>query len=105
MAGDVTQNGSTAWRRHFADTPPFFVASEDKLVFPDSPSATTGIRDLPRWIQSIELQWGSDLRVDPLTPNLALMAASFHELLVSPAGERTDEHGFFTGIAEYRQGR
>jgi len=64
-----------------------------------------GIRDLPRLIQRIELEWGDDLRVDPMAPNLAMMAASYHEVQVSPAGTRVDERGFFTGTAEYRDGR
>ncbi|MGB7623480.1 MAG: hypothetical protein WBN92_14110, partial [Terriglobia bacterium] len=51
------------------------------------------------------LNWGEDLRVDPLTPDLAVVAASYHEVLVNTAGRRVEETGFFTGTAEYRDGR
>jgi hypothetical protein len=105
VAHDITQEGPAAWRRHFADTPSFFMAAEGRLVFPNSASATAGIHDLPRTIKQIDLRWGDDLRVDPLTPDLAVVATSFRELQVSPEGQRVEENGFFTGIAEHRDGR
>jgi len=104
VAHDVTQEGPAAWRRHFADSPSFFMASEGHLVFPNSASATTGIQDLARTVKHIELNWGEDLRVDPLTPELAAIAAPWHEILVDTAGNRVDETGFFTAIAEYKNG-
>jgi len=105
VAHDVTHEGPTAWRRHFADTPSFFMASEGRLVFPNSASATAGIQNLPRSIKQIDLRWGDDLRVDPLTPDLAAVAMSYHEVQISPEGHRVEENGFFTGIAEQRDGR
>jgi hypothetical protein len=105
VAHDVSEEGPAAWRRYFADTPSFFMASEGRLVFSDSASATAGIRDFARTIQRMELQWGDDLRVDPLTPDLAVLAASWHEIRVSTGGERVDQRGFFTGVVERREGR
>ena len=105
VAHDVTQEGPAAWRRHFADIPEFFMASEGRLVFPNSASATAGIQNLPRSIKQIDLRWGDDLRVDPLTPDLAAVAMSYHEVQISPEGHRVEENGFFTGIAEQRDGR
>jgi hypothetical protein len=105
VAHDVTQNGPTAWRKHFSDSPAFFMASNGLLVFPNSAAATKGIQDFARTIKQIELRWGDDLRVDPLTPDLAVVAATYHEIQVNTAGQRVDEAGFFTGIAEYRDGR
>jgi hypothetical protein len=104
VAHDVTQDGPAAWRRHFADSPSFFMASEGHLVFPDSASATKGIQDFAHTINHMELHWGEDLRVDPLTPELAVMAAPWHEIRVDTAGNRMDETGFFTAIVEYRNG-
>jgi len=72
----VTQRGPTVCRHDFADSPAFFMAVNGELAFRDSASATAGIRDLTHLIQRIELQWGDDLRVDPMAPNLAMMAAS-----------------------------
>ncbi|MGB7622205.1 MAG: hypothetical protein WBN92_07620, partial [Terriglobia bacterium] len=96
VAHDVTQVGPAAWRRHFADSPSFFMASEGRLVFPNSAAATAAIQDLTHTIKQIELNWGEDLRVDPLTPDLAVVAASYHEVLVNTAGRRVEETGFFT---------
>jgi hypothetical protein len=104
VAHDVTQQGPAAWRTHFADSPSFFMASEGHLVFPDSASATKGIQDFARTINHMELHWGEDLRVDPLTPELAVMAVPWHEIRVDTGGKRVDENGFFTAIAEYRNG-
>jgi len=105
VAHDVTQEGPAAWRREFADSPSFFMASEGRLVFPDSASATTGIQDLARTVKQITLQWGNDLRVDALTRDLAAVGVSYHEVRVGIDGARVDESGFFTGTAEYRGGR
>jgi hypothetical protein len=104
VAHDVTQNGPGAWRGYFENSPAFFMADEGKLVFPNSASASAAIDDLARNVKQIDLQWGSDLRVDPLTTDFAVVAASYHETRVSRAGERVDENGFFTGVAEYREG-
>ena len=105
VAHDVTQEGPAAWRRHFSESPSFFMASEGRLVFPNSAAATEGIQNLRRTIQHIELQWGDDLRVDPLAAGLASMGATYHEVRVGVTGPRVDETGFFTGIAEYKDGR
>ncbi len=105
VAHDVTQDGPAAWRRHFSDSQSFFMAAEGQLVFPNSLAATAGIQDLARTIKQIELRWGDDLRVDPLAPDLAVVAAPYHEVRVNTGGQRVEEDGFFTGIAEYRDGR
>jgi hypothetical protein len=105
VARDVTNEGPAAWRRHFAQSPNFFMASEGRLVFPDSASATAAIAELVRAIPHIELKWGDDLRVDPLTPGLALLAASYREVRVTTAGERLEESGFFTGVVEQQEGQ
>jgi hypothetical protein len=104
VAHDVTQDGPAAWRRHFADSPSFFMVVNGHMVFPDSASATTGIQNFARTIKHIELHWGDDLRVDPLTPELAVLAATYHEIRVDTAGNRVDENGFFTSTAEFRNG-
>jgi hypothetical protein len=104
VAQDVTQEGPAAWRRHFVDSPSFFMVSEGHLAFPNSASATTGIQAFARTIDHMELHWGEDLRVDPLTPELAVIAAPWHEIRVDTAGNHVDETGFFTAIAEYRNG-
>jgi hypothetical protein len=104
VAQDVSQNGPSAWRRRFSENPAFFMAADGHLQFPDSASATKGIEGLTHAIRHIELKWGDDLRVDPLRADLAVMAASFHEILVNADGSRVDSNGFFTGTTEKRDG-
>jgi hypothetical protein len=105
VAHDVTRDGPAAWRRHFSPSPSFFMASDGQLVFSDAASAARGIDDLTRTIRSIELRWGEDLRVDPLTPELAVMASSWSELQVAADGGRVTDRGYFTAVAERRDGR
>ena len=105
VAHDVTQQGPSAWRKHFADSPAFFMAVNGSMASANSAAATNGIQDAAQAIPHIELVWGNDLRVDPLTPELAVVATSWREVQVNPAGKRADLSGFFTGVAEQRDGR
>lgn len=105
VAQDVTRDGPTAWKRHFAENGSFFMAVNGSMQFRDGASAFKGIDDLPRVIKQIELKWGDDLRVDPLASDLAVMAASYHEAIENADGSHTDAAGFFTGTAENRGGQ
>jgi hypothetical protein len=105
VADGVTREGPSAWSRYFANSPSFFMASEGKLQFSNGASAMSAIQNLATMIKQIELRWGDELRVDPLAPNLAVMAAPYHEVRVDNAGARVDESGYFTGTAELRDGR
>jgi len=105
VAHDVTREGPAAWRRYFSPSPSFFMASDGQLVFSSAASAARGIDDLTRTVRSIELRWGDDLRVDPLSPDLAVLASSWSELRVAADGGRVTDRGFFTGVAERRDGR
>jgi hypothetical protein len=105
VARDVTHDGPAAWNQYFADTPAFFMAVNGQLVFPDHASAAAAMPAVARRFKQIALTWGNDLRVDALSPTLAILGASYHETRVSDTGERTDENGFFTGTAESREGR
>ena len=97
IAHEVTLDGPAAWRKQFADSPSFFMAADGQMVFPDSAAATKGIHDLALDIKQIELVWGNDLRVDPLMPGLAVVAAPYHEVRVNTSGLRVEEAGFFDG--------
>jgi hypothetical protein len=98
VAEGVTRAGPGAWQGFFLDTIAFFMASEGQLVFPTRDSATRAIQHLVQAIPHIELQWGPDLRVSPLAPGMALLAASYHEAQVDAQGHHLDERGFFTGV-------
>ena len=60
---------------------------------------------LTHTIKHIDLRWGDDLRVDPLTEDLAVVASSYEETRTDTEGHRAAESGFFfTAVAEYRNG-
>ena len=105
VAQDITRDGPTAWRREFADTPAFFMAADGRMAFADSAAVTAGLPAVAAMIKQIELKWGDDLRVDPLTRSLAVVGTSWHEVQVDAAGKRVEESGYFTGVTEYREGR
>jgi hypothetical protein len=105
VAHDITQDGPSAWRKHFADTPAFFMADEGRLVFPNYAAADAAIRSLESDIKQIDLKWGDDLRADPLTADFAVVAASYHELRVEKSARKIDESGFFTAVTELHDGR
>jgi hypothetical protein len=100
VARNVTRRGPAAWRDYFDDSSSFFMASEGHLVFADGDAAIRGIEELSRTISQIDLRWGEGVRVEPLTPTLAMLAAPFHEVLVDTAGHRVEETGYFTGLVE-----
>jgi hypothetical protein len=105
VARGVTHEGPTAWRRYFSESPEFFMATEGRLAFANGASAIAAIPDLARTIKQIDLQWGDELRVDPLAPDLAVMAAPYREVRTGPTGDRVSEAGYFTATTEFRGGR
>jgi hypothetical protein len=105
VAYDVTKNGPAAWQKHFVAGPDFFMAANGNWVFQNSAEATTGIQGLATSINQIILDWGGDLRVDPLAHDLAMVATPYDEIRVDNAGVRVEENGFFTGVAQYGDGR
>jgi hypothetical protein len=102
IALDLRREGPRAWLRHFARTPAFFMASDGRLLFPDNDSADAFVEDLARRVSGVELEWG-ELRVDPLSPTLALLATPFHEVVTDTAGTPISFDGYFTGVAERNQ--
>jgi len=105
VARDVTADGPIAWSKYFENTPAFFMAVNGKMAFPSGASAMAGIPDVAKMYKHIDLTWGDDLRVDVLTPALAGIATTYHETLIDAADHRIEANGFFTGIAEFRDGR
>jgi hypothetical protein len=105
VAHDVTQEGPLAWLKFFDSGPGFFMAVNGQLAFPNAAAAKEGTQNFARTINSIDLTWGNDLRVDPLTAELAVVAASWREIQVDKAGHHIEEAGYFTGLIEYRDGR
>lgn len=103
VADGVTGRGPAAWRDYFADTPAFFMAVDGHMAFDTSDAATRGLREVVKSIPRIELRWG-DVRVDPLTPRLAMVAAPYHEIQIDAGGRKVSTAGYFTALAELGPG-
>lgn len=102
VAHDVTQKGPLAWSRFFDDSPAFFMAVNGQMVFASGAAARAALPKVALAFRRIELNWGNDLRIDPLTRRLAIVAVSWREVLTDSSGHLTKQAGFFTAIAEYR---
>lgn len=105
VAADVTRDGPIAWNRHFSRAPAFFMAVDGQLAFPDGASAASAVQELVHTLPHIQLRWGDTIRVDPLTPHLAVVATSYNEVTVNDAGQRAESNGYFTGTVESRDGQ
>jgi hypothetical protein len=105
VSHSVTQDGPMAWLKYFDVSPAFFMAVNGQVAFPNSAAAREGTRKFAQTIHHIELMWGDDLRVDPITKEYAVVAVSWSEIQVDTAGHSVTETGYFTGLAEYREGR
>jgi len=64
-----------------------------------------GIQDLKQMIKQIELHWGEDLRVDALTPDLAVVGTTWQEQRVEAQGHQVNQGGYFTGVVEQHNSR
>jgi hypothetical protein len=99
IAKNVSDKGPVAWLLYFENTPDFFMASEGQLQFPNIDTATSFINNtLVHNISKIELLW-SNIRIDPLTRELANIGATFHEDIINIDGRKIPVDGYFTGIA------
>lgn len=104
VSRSVTQEGPVAWIKYFDASPAFFMAVDGQMAFPNTAAAQEGTRKFAQTIHHIELKWGDDLRVDRLTNEFAMVAVSFREIQVDTTGRSITESGYFTGLAEYREG-
>src|SRR5271169_2538342 len=105
VSHSVTQDGPMAWLKYFDASPAFFMAVNGQMAFSNTAAAEEGTRKFAQSIRHIELKWGDDLRVDPLPNEFAVVAVSWRETQVDTAGHSVTETGYFTGLAEYREGR
>jgi hypothetical protein len=104
VAHAVTREGPRAWSRYFDDSPAFFMAVNGQMVFSSGMAARDGIPKVAQMFRRIDLNWGNEVRIDPLTRRLALVAVPWREVLTDSAGHVMKQAGFFTAIAEYRNG-
>jgi hypothetical protein len=98
-AKDISTKGPIAWLYYFEDMPDFFMASNGDMAFPDYKTADSFIRNtLVKQIPHINLKW-SNIRIDPLTPQVAVIGANFHEDITDALGKVTPFDGYFTATA------
>jgi hypothetical protein len=97
---DLHNNGPVAWLRYFSHLQAFFMASNGQLVFPNYDSAAAFVHEFAKQIVRVDLIW-NDKHVDSLAPHLAVLAASYHEILTSATGVQDTSSGYFTGVVEY----
>ena len=104
VSHSVTQDGPLAWLKYFDQSPTFFMAVNGQMAFSNTSAAQEGTRKFAQTIRQIELKWGDDLRVDPLTDEYAVVGVSWREVQVDTAGHTVTETGYFTALADYRDG-
>lgn len=104
VSHSVTKDGPLVWIKYFDASPAFFMAVNGQVAFPNAAAALEGTRKFARTNRRIELQWGNDLRVDPLTNEFAIVGVSWREIQVDTAGHSVTETGYFTALAEHREG-
>jgi SnoaL-like domain len=95
----VSRQGPVAWLRYFSQSPDFYMASDGSLRLVGYSSARIFILDtlVKQWV-GIRLEW-SGLRIDPSSPESAMMGASFREWLTDSSGRILAVQGYFTGWA------
>ena len=81
------------------------MASNGQLAFASGQAALQGIEGVAKMIKHIELHWGDDLRVDALTPELAMVGTTWKEVRVDAEGHEVKDGGYFTGLVERRNGQ
>ena len=100
IANDLSVTGPTAWLNYFEQTPGFFMANNGQRVFANNDSATHFVKEvLAVNIMKISLKW-NNVYVDSLSPTLAIMSASFDEVLIDKNNQNIKQGGYFTGTVE-----
>jgi hypothetical protein len=98
-AKDISTKGPIAWLDYFEDASDFFMASNGDMAFADYKTADLFIKNtLVKQIPHINLKW-SNIRIDPLTPQIAIIGANFHEDITDSLGKVTPFDGYFTAAA------
>lgn len=104
VSHSVNQDGPLAWIKYFDKSPAFFMAVNGQMAFANASAAQEGTRKFAQTIRQIELKWGDDLRVDPLTSKYAVVGVSWREVQIDTDGHSVTETGYFTALAEFGDG-
>ena len=98
IARDIAVDGPAAWLRYFTGGPEFFMANNGNLQFANYRDAETFLGEFSKGVAHLELTW-VEIRVDPLAPDLAVMASPYREVLTDTEGHVRQLDGYFTGLA------
>jgi len=98
IARDLAQGGPGAWLRYFDDSEAFFMASDGELKFESFASAESYLGDFASGVESMAIAW-EDLRIDPVSAEMAVMAASYQELINETSGSQLAFGGYLTALA------
>jgi hypothetical protein len=98
IARDLARDGPQAWLHYFVDGPEFFMATNGRLQFSNFAQAGAFLPKFASGVAHLDLAWG-DIRIDPVAPGVAIMAANYREVFTDKAGHATRYVGYFTGTA------
>jgi len=100
IARDLHSEGPVAWLKYFSHSENFFMVSDGELAFANFDSADVFVHNFAKGVHRVDLTWG-DMRIDSLSPVLALLAASYHETVFKEKGVQETPSGYFTGLVEW----
>jgi len=85
------------WARYFARSPGFFMAVDGQLIFASNAAADSAMPLIARALRGVDLRWQS-LRIDSVSPDLAVIASPFTEALTDSLGHTSSIAGYFTAV-------
>ncbi len=101
LAADISTHGYRAFTPVMDSAPGYLWAYNGALVFPSFDSMATWTRSSPEPKEPETFAWDS-VRVLPLAPGLAAVAATYRETAPDRTGNPGTEIGVFTAVAVHR---
>ena len=98
IASDLSREGPTAWLRYLDNDGRFLMAVDGKLQIDGAAATKSSLVEFAKYVPHVEPTW-TDLRVDPLAPGVASLAASYRETQTDTHGHSDLVEGYFTGVA------
>ena len=105
VAQNVSREGPAAWRRELhGRVPSSSWPPTGSWCLRTGRRRRAASRRSPTRCRRFELRFGDDLRVDVLTSAFALVGSSYSEVQTDAQGQQHTDRGYFTGLAELREG-
>lgn len=99
----LATEGPQGWLAVFEGSPTFLMASDGAIAFPSADSAAAFLAAFASAVAAMELEW-RDVRITPLGPGLAAVAAGYEERIIRTDGDTLVFDGYVTGVARSRDG-